>query len=90
VAVRASRFFGSNAAEFADDGAAQESNLPSVGLPRLTGLKTRAVACRERLLGVARHELISRNVLTDDDFALPQIRADVERRGSRVVYARGS
>jgi hypothetical protein len=60
------------------------------GLSRLTGLKTRAVACRERLLAVAQHELISRNVLTDDGFASPQIRADVERGGSRVVYARGS
>jgi len=60
------------------------------GLPRLTGLKTQAVACRKRLPAVAQHELISRNVLTDDDFALPQIRADVERRGSRVVYARRS
>jgi hypothetical protein len=27
---------------------------------------------------VAEYELISRNVLTDDDFASPQIKADVE------------
>src|SRR5688572_15774045 len=65
-------------------------SYPLRALPRLTGLKTRVGACRERLLGVARHELISRNVVTDDDFALLQISADVERRGSRVVYARRS
>jgi hypothetical protein len=39
---------------------------------------------------VAQYELISRNVLTDDDLASPHIKADVERRGSGVVYARRS
>jgi hypothetical protein len=39
---------------------------------------------------VAEYELISRNVLTDDDFASPQIKADVEPPGSGVVYARRS
>jgi hypothetical protein len=39
---------------------------------------------------VAEYEVISRDVLTDDGFASPQIKADVEPRGSGVVYARRS